>query len=646
MYIRRSTRTYKGRTYTNYVLVESVQTAKGPRQKTICSLGDLSPRPRQEWLALARKLENALAGQEDLLRPRDPVLDRFVARARARRPAAAPTAAAPPPVPAAASGLDETPPSLGQAPRDAAGGDKPAADGVGYIAVDPRQVSTEQHREAGPVHVGYRFWQRLGLDDILRALGIPAATRQLACAMVLNRLIGPASEHAMPDWIRRTALADILGADFDALQEDPLYRVLDKLHPHRAAIEAALVDRERSLFNLDRTIYLYDLTSTYFEGQAAANGKAQRGYSRDHRPDCKQVVVGLVVNRDGFPIAHEVFAGNTQDRTTLKTMLDHLKDRVGLPEGSTVVVDRGMAYDENIAEIKARKLHYLVAARQPERSRWLAEFTDAKDFTAVLRQPSPRNPAQRKSHIEVKICRDGDTTHVLCRSEPRIDKDRAIRNKQEHRLLADLDKLRQRISSGGLKRPDKIAEAIGRLKERYPRVARYYELAFDPDNRQLHATLNQDRRAQAAQLDGCYLIKTDRDDLTAEDCWRLYALLTRAEDAFRDMKTPLAERPIYHQREHRVESHIFLCLLAFHLLVAIEQTLLDHGLHTSWASVRETLKTHQVCTIVLPTKGGQTLRIRKAATPDKDVVHLYVLLGLADRVVKPTYRWTDSPPSD
>ena len=637
MYIRRSTRTYKDKTYTNYVLVESVQTPKGPRQKTICSLGDLSPRPRDDWLKLAHKLEHALAGQGELLHgdvlPRDPEVDDLVEKIRGRRrPPAGPAAA---PAPTSAVAASAPAPS----PASAAADD-------GTIAVDPRRVTTEQHREAGPVHVGYQFWNRLDLDDILRDVGIRSSTRQLACAMILNRLIQPAAEHAMPDWIRRTALADILGTDFEALVEDPLYRVLDKLHPHRAAIEAALVERGRSLFNLDRTIYLYDLTSTYFEGQAAANDKAKRGYSRDHRPDCKQMVVGLVVNRDGFPIAHQVFAGNTQDRTTLAAMLDRLKERVGLPEGSTIVVDRGMAYAENIAEITARKLHYLVASRQPERTRWLAEFGDPEGLAEVQRQPSPRNPAQQKSRVEVKTRRDGDTTYVLCRSEQRTDKDRAIRTKQEGRLLADLEKLRQRVTAGRLKQPEKIAEAIGRLKERYPRVARYYELAVDPHTAQFSATLKEDELAKAAQLDGCYLIKTDRDDLSAEDYWRLYALLTRAEDAFRDMKTPLAERPIYHQNERRVESHIFLCVLAFHLLAAIEKTLIDQGRHTSWATVRDTLKTHQVCTIVLPTRSGQTLRIRKASTPEKDVAELYKLLCLPDQVIKPVSSWTDSPPSD
>src|SRR5262249_48252409 len=230
----------------------------------------------------------------------------------------------------------------------------------------------------------------------------------LACAMTLNRLIAPASEHAMPAWIRRTALADILGVSFDALEEDPLYQVLDKLHPHRAAIETALVERERCLFNLDQMIYLYDLTSTYFEGLCAGNPKAQRGHSRDKRSDCKQLVVGLVVNRDGFPLAHEIFAGNTRDHLTLGTMIDRLRQRVELKQGATVVVDRGMAFDDNLAEIKARKLHYIVASRQPERNRWLAEFEDTDGFTPVLREPSPLNPAQKKTTIEVKICADTD----------------------------------------------------------------------------------------------------------------------------------------------------------------------------------------------------------------------------------------------
>jgi transposase len=510
------------------------------------------------------------------------------------------------------------------------------------IKVDPTRVATERHREAGPVHVGHQFWHRLELDRILRDCGLSATVLRLACAMVLNRLIAPASEHAMPAWLRRTALGDLFGTDFDTLEEDPLYKVLDQLHPHRAAIEAALVERERSLFNLDVTIYLYDLTSTYFEGQCARNPKAKRGYSRDHRPDCKQVVVALVINRDGFAITHEVFAGNTQDRATLAAMLDLLTARAGLKEGATVVVDRGMAFDENIAEIKRRKLHYVVACRQPERDRWLAAFDDIDGFIAVLRQPSPLNPGQKKTMIEVKIRRDGDQTYVLCRSAQRIPKDRAIRTKQEVRLRADIDRLAKRIAERRLVKPAKINQAIGRLKERYPRVARYFDLSYDPHTATLAAPFNADKHAKAEQLDGCYLIKTDRTGLSGDELWRIYVLLTRAENAFRDMKSPLAERPIFHHTERRTEAHIFLCVLAYHLLIAIEKTLLDHGIHTSWPTVRDTLKSHQICTVVLPTDDGSTLRIRKAATPEPEVQDLYRALAIPSQIITPQHSWTPS----
>jgi transposase len=618
MYIRKSTRSHKGRTYTNYLLVESVHTPKGPRQNTICSLGDLSPRRREEWLKLACKIEDALVGQGDLLDADDAEVADIVRRVRARRAKDV-------------GGNDERPPPL------------PQATGGALIKVDPTRVATERHREAGPVHVGHQFWQRLGLDDILRDCKLPAAVRQLACVMTLNRLIAPCSEHAMPDWVRRTALADIVDVDFDALEEDPLYLVLDKLHPHRSAIEAALVERERSLFNLDATIYLYDLTSTYFEGQCVRNAKAKRGHSRDHRADCKQVVVGLVVSREGFPITHEVFAGNTQDRTTLATMLDRLTERAGLKAGATVVVDRGMAFDDNIAEIKQRKLHYVVASRQPERDRWLGDFEDTEGFTPVLRQPSPLNGAQKKTSIEVKTCAAGEHTYVLCRSEQRIAKDRAIRTKQEGRLRADIDKLAQRIADGRLVKADKINQAIGRLKERYPRVARYFRISQDPQTATLVCELDAIKYAKAERLDGCYLIKTDRKDLSGDELWRIYILLTRAENAFRDMKSPLAERPIFHHTERRTESHIFLCVLAYHLLIAIEKILLDQVIHTSWPTVRDTLKTHQICTIVLPTNDGSCLRIRKAATPEQDVQEIYRRLGVSAQIIKPQHSWT--PPT-
>jgi len=606
MYIRRTTRHVRGKTYHNHLLVESVATPNGPRQRVICSLGALAPAPKATWLGLAQKLHASLAGQTTLLP--DPSVDALVAQVRPRRRPAA----------------DRAPDGPGAA-----------------VTVDTEHVTVEDVREAGPVHVGHQLWRALTLDAILTAAGLSARARLLTEVMTLNRLVSPTAEHAMPDWIRRTALGDLLGTDFATLSDTALYRNLDRLHPQRAAIEQALAARERTLFNLADTIYLYDLTSTYFEGQCPDNPQAKRGYSRDSRPDCKQVVIGLVLDPEGFPKAHEVFDGNRQDRTTLDGMLATLEQRTGRAGGATVVIDRGMAFAENLAQIQARGHHYLVASRPGERLAHLDAFEDERGWTEVHRVPSPRNPAQRKSRVVIKRRVVGAEVHILCRSDGRTEKDRAIRDKHEGRFLTDLRKLQARVAKGRLRAAGKIHEALGRLKERYPRVARYYELAYEPATRAVTWTEHADKRATAVDLDGAYVLKTDRQDLTDEEVWRLYMLLTRVEAAFRAMKSPLMERPIFHHLEHRVQTHIFLCVLAYHLLAAIEKRCLDQGLHTSWATLREQLSTHQVVTVVLPATNGRLLKIRKASTPEPVHREIYRTLHIPPEVVKPQRTWSD-----
>ena len=466
MFIKRTTRRVGDTTYVNHLLVESVATPQGPRHRTICSLGSLAPAPEAEWRGLAQKLSFALGGQTTLLP--NPAVAALAERARPsrRRPRAAST----------------------------------ADDDV--VAIHTNQVTTEDPRAAGPVHVGHQLWQALTLDRILDEAGLSARARVLTELMTLNRLVHPASEHAMPEWIRRTALGDILRMDFTTLADDALYRNLNRLHPQRATIERALAARERTLFNLDDTMYLYDLTSTYFEGQCPHNPQAKRGYSRDHRPDCKQVVVGLVLDRDGFPKAHEVFDGNRVDRTTVTEMLATLEQRTGRRGGATVVVDRGMAFDDNLQEITRRGHHYLVASRQAERNAHLDAFEDEAGWAEVIREPSPRNPGQKKSRVEIKRHGVAGEVHILCRSEGRAEKDRAIREKHEQRLLADLQKLEARVRTGHLREAAKVHEAIGRLKERYPRVARYYAITYDPAAPAVTWTPLEDKRATAARLDG------------------------------------------------------------------------------------------------------------------------------------------------
>jgi transposase len=611
MYIRKSTRTYKGKTYTNHLLVESVQTAKGPRQRTICSLGSLEPAPAEDWRGLAHKLQAALQGQESLSGSSSKI-QKWVEKARNKTKS-----------PVRSDGERST------------------------VTVEPDQVRIERAREAGPVHVGHQLWGQLGMNRILQEAGLSTRACRLTEVMTLNRLICPSSEHAMPDWIRRTALGDILQQDFSELEDEALYRNLDRLHPNREAIERALAEKEKTLFDLDDTVYLYDLTSTYFEGQATANPQAKRGYSRDKRPDCKQVVVGLVLDRDGFPKAHEIFDGNTQDRRSVDQMLDVLEKRTGKKLGATVIVDRGMAFEENLEQIRKRKLHYLVAGRQAERNQWLEELESDEGWEEVHRTPSPRNPLQKKTRVEIKRQQKGDIVYLLCRSAGREEKDRAIREKQETKLIVDLHRLQQRVAKGQLKKEAKIQRAIGRLLERYPRVARYYEISYDAVQKNLSWSALADKKATAKKLDGSYVLKTDRQDLSAEEIWRTYILLTRVEDAFCDLKSPLMERPIFHHLQDRTQTHIFLCVLAYHLLAAIEHRFLQAGVHTSWGTIRDRLRTHQVITIVLPEDHqGRVLTIRKATTPELEHRQIYATLGIPAEVMQPVKAWEVSAPSD
>jgi hypothetical protein len=282
-----------------------------------------------------------------------------------------------------------------------------------------------------------------------------------------------------------------------------------------------------------------------------------------------------------------------------------------------------------------------VASRQSERDQWLSEFEEVEGFEEIYRSPSPLNPFQKKSKVKIKKVRQGGMTYVLCISSGRREKDKAIREKQEKRFLRDMAKLQKRIQDGRLVQEAAIHEAIGRLKERYPRVCRYYEIRVDMKTKSLHCEQHAEKMQKAELLDGSYLLKTDRDDLSADEIWRVYITLTRAEAAFRAMKSPLSERPIFHQVERRVETHIFLCVLAYHLLVAIENTLLERGVHTSWWTTRQILRTHQICTVTLPADNGNILNIRKASKPEPDHTEVYRLLGIPSEIMSPRKFWTD-----
>ncbi len=373
MYIRQTISKQGKKTYTNYILVESIATPKGPRQRTICSLGNLKPRSREKWLELAQKVERELSGQQSLFSEEpDHEAEAIVEKARAHR-----------------------------SRETKRNGPPPSESSI--VEIYPDKVELEHAREAGPVHVGVEMYKRLGIDQILARCGFSENARHLTLAMVMNRLISPMSEHAMPGWIMSTALSDLLGCDLSKINDDKLYLNLDRLYPERVRIETELAEQERNLFSLDETVFFYDLTSTYFEGLMLGNPNARRGYSRDGRPDCKQVVLGMVINGEGFPRAHEVFAGNRRDSTTVDEMLCALEKRTGVKEGATVVVDRGMSSDENLNQIAAHKYHYLVACRQSERAQWLSEFEESEGWNEIYREhesSSDKEPSAGKEGVQ------------------------------------------------------------------------------------------------------------------------------------------------------------------------------------------------------------------------------------------------------
>jgi transposase len=568
----------------------------------------MDPGPKEDWLLLAERIQMALGGQPSLFP--DPRVDQALARIRERQAKAGPAE------------LEE--PLTGEV----------AVPDV--VPVKTSGVKCQDLRKVGPLHVGHQMWQRLQMEAVLKAVGISAPARKLTELMTLNRLVNPCSELAMVGWSKREAVNDVLGVDAEQLNEDKFYRNMDKLHGHRMEIERELYSRERSLFNLDGSLVLYDLTNTYFEGQAARNPKAKRGHSKEMRTDCKLVAMGLMLDADGFPIGHEVFAGNTIDGNTVEVMLDGLEARTGREGGSTVVMDRGFASEDNLKLVRERHYDYLMAGFQQQRNSLLKEFEDLEGWEAI-------QPSANKVPVQIKRIEKGDEVFLLCVSPARAEKERAIRERQEKRLVKDLEALVKAVAKAlaqGEPMEDKeLGERIGRLRERYPRAGRYYLVERKGKEGLLDWTLKTEQRARAEELDGAYFLRTSRKDMGPEEIWRTYITLTRIESAFRDLKGTLDMRPVYHQKEIRVETHVFLAVLAFHLQAVIERTLKEAGDHTSWETLREELGTHHVVTTLLPTADGKTLAIRRGSVPDRRVGEIYRHLNLDPEPMTPIRTW-------
>jgi len=377
---------------------------------------------------------------------------------------------------------------------------------------------------------------------------------------VINRLCSPCSEFALAEhWYASTGLEDLLGIPDSAVTKDRLYRTLDQLLRAQTAIECDLEKQLGTLFRLDYSLVLYDLTSTYFEGLAVENELAQRGYSRDHRSDCKQIVVALVVTKDGFPLAHRTFAGNTQDLKTVQTIVGEIETQFGTSQ-RIWVMDRGMISDESLKFLGESNRRYLLATKRGE----LAGFQ--ADLGRTGWSPLPKNP-----QVQVKLFERESVHYLLARSRPRRRKERAIRRRQRRGLATDLKKLSALVDAGKLKKRDKILERVGRLKERYPKARGFVQINVTATKQpRLEWTWDQAKYRQALATDGAYLLRSNQPGWTAAEFWETYIQLTIVERAFRVLKSELFLRPIWHHYSGRSRAHVFVCVLAYALWKALD----------------------------------------------------------------------------
>lgn len=569
-------------------LVESFRNAEGqPRQRVVASLGNAAI-PEDESKAIAQAVEFRLRREESLF----PIeLSKEAARWVVRVTQVAEQARSIP----LSSGITRL-------------------DGV---LVD--RISTDDVVGFGPHLVGMAAWDRLDLSGCLNKLGLSSDHIALARLMVVNRLVEPLSEWALIDWANRTALPEMLGVEISRTTKDRLYRVSDELLKHRKQIEKTLRSGEQDLFNFRRSIVLYDVTNTHFEGLCQRNPKAKHGRNKQKRNDCRQVAVGMAFDEHGFALAHEVFEGNMADTKTLLCMLDRLDlDDENLKP--VVIIDAGFASEENIRLLEERGCSYIINITRGSRSRY-AQYFENETFTAL----PGRKPDKQ---VEVKRMDDPDNEQrqlVLCRSAQRREKEQAMLSKAEERFLADGESLRKRIEAGRVKKPDVIERKIGALFKKHPRVARFYKAEHKGNT--LHLSRDDEKIDESLSLCGDYVLKTDKT-LDAESLWELYMTLLEAEKGFRLLKGTFGLRPNFHHLEHRVDGHIFITVLAYHLYRWIGYHLETAGDPREWRTLRRLLRTHVVSTTRLPLADGREISVRKPSTPDAEQQRLYTLLEI------------------
>lgn len=594
MYIRRTTIKSRrnGEPYYTYRLVESIRAGKGVRQRTLLNLGRHFEVPREQWQPLAQRIEQLVSAQEDLL----PIQLDSKWEGSAQGYAA---------MLIQAKGQEDN---------------KPVA--PDYQRIDANTLEMIRPRSVAVEHVALSALRQVALDQKLTELGFTRPQLSAAIGTIIGRMVAPGSELATHAWLQeQTGLGELIDYNFDNTKLTRLYRVSDQLLQHKEALEAHLYNRERSLFEFDEAITLYDLSNTYFEGTAQGNINAALGRSKEKRCDCPLVTLALVLDGSGFIKKSEVFAGNASEPKTLAQMLPKLASDLGT-QTPTVVLDAGIATEENIAWLKDKHYRYLVVSRKRHR-----EF-DEKDAVLVKADGDLRVRVQRIVDPQT------DEVKLYCHSTQREKKDRGIQELFAKRFEAALEKLAEGLTKKGcVKNYEKVLERIGRLKEKYARAARYYEISVQQDKKTGKATaIHWSRKTIIEDTQpGVYCLRTNQDQWDEATLWHTYTMLTDLEAVFRSLKSELGLRPVFHQKTGRVTGHLFISVLAYHLVHMIRFQLKACGIHFNWESLRRQLQGQNRVTAQIKRADARMLHIRKSTRAEPRQQVIYDALGISDK---------------
>ncbi len=575
-----------GKDHTYFSLVETVRTADGPRQKTLCYLGELNSSAQTRWLRTVEVFNEQGEAQQLKLFPSHV----------------------------------EPPPDDPQVAR-----------------VLLNQVRLERTRQFGACYLGLELWKRLELDRFFeQAVDEDPADvpwSRVAALLAINRLCAPGSELAIEQrWYPATAMDDLLGIEEGKINDTRLYRCLDRILPHKTKLERHLKQRYGELFGAEFDVLLYDLTSTYVEGAAEKNPMMRRGYSRDHRPDCEQMVIALIVNSEGFPFSYETFDGNRADVSTMETILRMVERKYGKAR-RIWVFDRGIVSEENLEAIRKRGGQYLVGTPRSQMKQFEAELVK-DDWTQV------------RPEVEVKkvAIPQGEETYILCRTAGRKEKEKAIRNRFSSSMEKALKALEKTIAVGRLKDRNKMERRLGKIQARHPSVNDLYEVALrdTAEGIRLFWQMKADRKNWRESREGAYLLRTNVRAETAQELWSQYMQLTEAEASFRALKSELSIRPLFHQLEPRVKAHVMVAFLGYALWVTLKHLLkrrtpiipqasasgVNNAQPLSPMKALALLSTLQSADIVLPTTDGREVRLRRITEPTAEQKSLLHQLGL------------------